>query len=151
MFEYLPGDHRGCGLDDSEPVVGVALPAGRDPPPVAQPAVGAFDRPAIAAVRVAASKHAAAATLDCDRLGRGGFAWAAALANHRLDAARADPLPQLPAVVAAVCPQLRRADLACQQLVKQRQKLLAFVLVPGPDTDRERNPGRVDDQVETAA
>lgn len=151
MFEHLPGDHRGGGLDDGEPVVGVSFPAGGDAAPVTQPAVRPLDRPAVTAVWVAASRDAAAATLDHDGVRGGCFARAAAAADHRLDTALADPGSQLLAVVAAVCPQLRRPDLAREQLVEQRQQLAAFVLVAATDPDRERDPARVDDQVEAAA
>lgn len=102
-------------------------------------------------MRVAASGHAAAAALDRDRVCGGWFAAAAATADQRLDAALTNPLAQVLAVVAAVCPQLRRPDLARKQLIEKRQQRVAFVLVAGADADRERDPGRVDDQVEAAA
>jgi hypothetical protein len=150
VLEHLPGDHRGGGLDDGEPVVGVALPAGGDAPPVAQPAVGALDRPAFAAVRVAAPRDAAAAALDHHGVVGGRLAGAAAAADHRRQATLADLLAQRLAVVAAVCPQLARPDLTREQLVEQRQQMPPLILVAGADPDRERDPGRVDDQVEAA-
>ena len=113
MFEHLPGDERCGGLDDGEPVVGVSFPAGGDAPPVAQPAVGAFDRPAVAAVGVAWLGAAPVAAQDSwATRGRRRIGWAAALADHWLDAAAAGLLAQFLAVVAAVCPQLCRPDPA---------------------------------------
>jgi hypothetical protein len=73
------------------------------------------------------------------------------LADHWLDAAAAGLLSQFLAVVAAVCPQLCRPDPARKQRIEKRQQVRTLVLVAGPDPDRERDPARVDDQVETAA
>ena len=153
MFEHLPGDERGGGLDDGEPVVGVSLPAGGDAAPVAQPAVGAFDRPTMSAERVARLQTLAIAADNGadDELGRRQFAFAAARADHRLELAQPQLRTQLAAVVAAVGPQLARADATGEQFVDKRQQLPAFVLVAGPDSERERDPSGVDDQVETAA
>lgn len=152
MFEHLPGDECGGGLDDGEPVVGLSFPAGGDAPPVAQPAVGAFDGPAVAAVWVAGF-GAAAVTAQAGRAvaGRRRIVSASALADHRLKTTLADPLSELLAVVAAVGPQLAWPDLPREQLIKQRQQLPTFVLVAGADLDRERDAVGVDDQVETAA
>lgn len=93
MFEHLPADHRGGGLDDGEPVVGVVFPAGRDASPVAQPAVCALDRPAVTAVLVAGFGTAAAASVDGrSSRGRLRIAGLAAIADHRLDAPLTDML-----------------------------------------------------------
>src|SRR3954464_12033267 len=42
-------------------------------------------------------------------------------------------------------------DAARDQGVEQRQEMLAFVLVSGPQANRERQPGRVYDEMETTA
>jgi hypothetical protein len=89
--------------------------------------------------------------LDQDGVRAGWLARSATAADHRLDAALADPLAQLLAVVAAVGPQLGRHDLAGKQRIQKRQQMRAFVLIASADADRERDPARVDDQVETTA
>src|SRR5579884_2310181 len=76
---------------------------------------------------------------------------AAAVTDHRLHRALPDPCAEFLTVIAAVGPQLGRDDPTLQQRVKQRQQLPALVLVARADPHRKRRPGRVDDQVETAA
>jgi len=151
VFEHLPGDHRGCGLDHGEPVVGVAFPAGGDAPPVAQPAVGAFDRPAVAGVGVARAGPQPVGAADRRGAVGDGIAGAAAAADHGLDAALTELLAELVRVVAAVGPQLARDDPARSKLINKRQQLPPLVLVAGADPDRKRRPAGLDDQVETAA
>jgi hypothetical protein len=126
-------------------VVGSSFPASRDAPPVAQPAVCAFDGPAFVAVRVDRLWSAATAAVD-ERVGASGFGLAASPppADHRLDAASAQLPSQLFAVVAAVGPQLKWPPVACEQLIKQRQQMQPLVLVAGTDPNRKRRPGRVD-------
>jgi hypothetical protein len=132
-------------LDHGKPVVGSSFPAGRDAPPVAKPAICPFDGPAFAAERVGRLGSPAASAVD-ERVGVPGFGFAApaAAADHRFDAACAQLPAELLAVVAAVGPELEGPQLACQQLVEQRQQVQSFVLVAGADPDRKRRPGRVD-------
>jgi len=144
-LDGLPDCERGRDLDHGEPVVGASFPAGRDAPPVAQPAVCAFDRPAFAAVGVAGFRSAAAAAED-ELVGVQGFRFAAAApaADHGFDAACTQLGSELFAVVAAVGPQLNRPQVAGKQLIDKRQELEPLVLVAGADPDRKRRPGRLD-------
>ncbi len=126
-------------------MVGASFPAGRNAPPVAQPAVCAFDGPAFAAVRVGRlGSPAASAVNELVDVRRFRFAAPAPSADHGLDAACVQLPSQLLAVVAAVGPQLDRPQSACEQLVEQRQQVESLVLVAGADPDRKWRPGRVD-------
>jgi len=64
--------------------------------------------------------------------------------DPRLDRALPQLLAQRLGVVAAVGPQLARAQPASEQLVHQRQQLALLVLVAGRQPDRQRRAGRVD-------
>ena len=131
-------------MDDGEPMLGSSFPAGRDAPPVAQPAVGAFDGPAFASERVAWSGPATVGPTHGRCAGRGWLSPPATLADHRLDPALAQLAAQLGAVVAAVCPKLSRHEATSEQLINKRQQVQPLVLVAGADPDRKRRPGRVD-------
>lgn len=132
-------------MDDGEPVVGSLFPAGRDAPPVAQPAVCAFDGPAFAAVGVDRLGSPTAAAID-ELVGVRGFGFAAPspAADHGFDPASAQLPSQLLTVVAAIGPQLDWPQIARKQLVEQRQQVAPLVLVTSADPNRERCPGRLD-------
>jgi hypothetical protein len=144
VFKGLVDGHGGGDLDDGEPEFWSAFPAIGDAPPVTQPAVGAFDRPAFASERVARSGTATVRAAHGRCAGRDGLSRPAALADHRFDPALAQLAAQLGAVVAAVCPELGRREATREQLVDQRQKVQPLVLVAGADPDRERCAGGVD-------
>ena len=135
---------RGGDLDDREPEFGSAFPACGDAPPVAQPAVGAFDGPAFVSERVARSGPAAVGAAHGRGGGRDGLSGPAALADHGLDSAPPQLPAQLGTVVAAVGPQLSRQEATSEQLVDERQEVQPLVLVAGPDPDRERRAGGID-------
>jgi hypothetical protein len=130
-------------LDDGEPEFWSAFPASSDAPPVAQPAVGTFDRPAFASERVARPGPATVSATHSGCASRDGLPRPAALADHRFEPALAQLAAQLGAVVAAVCPERSRQEAASEQLVDKRQKVQPLVLVAGTDPDRERRPGSV--------
>jgi hypothetical protein len=69
--------------------VGFAVAAGRDSASVAEPGVGAFDRPALARKRIGGLEPALAATPDLAGWGVGGdrLAWLAGLADPGRDLA----------------------------------------------------------------
>ena len=136
--------HGGGHLDDGEPEFWPAFPAGRDAPPVAQPAVGAFDRPAFASEWVAWPWPSAVGAAYRRCAGRDGLSGPAPFTDHRLDSAAAQLSAELFAVVAAVCPELSGQKAASEQLVDERQKVQPLVLVAGADPDRKRRPGRID-------
>lgn len=140
----MPEGEGGGDVDDGEPVVGVAFPAGGDAAPVVEPAVGAFDDPAVAGVGVAWAGCWPVGAADDGCAGGDGVAGAAAFADHGLDAAFGDGVAQWLAVVAAVGPELVGAQAAGEELVQQRQQLLAFVVVAGPDRQRKGGAAGVD-------
>lgn len=112
---------------------GFAVAAGRDPAAVAHPAVGAFDRPAVACERVgctedafSAAEHLAGGCAGGDLVAR-----ASAPADTRFDPAFAQLAFELARVVAAVGPQLAGLDAAFAQRVDERQQMPALVLVAG--------------------
>jgi hypothetical protein len=144
VFKGLVDGDGGGGLDDGEPEFWSAFPASRDAPPVFQPAVGAFDRPAFPCERVAWSGSATVRAAHGRCAGRDRVSRPAPLADHRLDPALAQLPAQLGAVVAAVCPELSRREATHKQPVNQRQKMPPLVLVAGADPDRKRRPGSVD-------
>ena len=76
-------------MDDGEPVLGSSFPASGDAPPIAQPTVGAFNRPAFAVVRIGRLGSATAAAVD-ERVGVGGVGLAASSssADHGFDGER---------------------------------------------------------------
>jgi hypothetical protein len=133
-------------LDDGEPEFGAPFPASRDPAPVAQPAVGAFDLPALPSLRVGALDPLAPAPPDDAgrRPRRDRLALAARAADPRRDPAPAQLRLQLGRGVAAVCPQLGGAEAAGEQLVDERQQVAPLVLVARPGPDREGRAARVD-------
>lgn len=143
-MDGFPDGECGGDLDDGEPVFGSSFPAGGDASPVAQPAVGAFDRPAFAAEWVgwpgAASVRAAHGR--CSR--RSLLSGPEPLADHRFDSALSELTTQLGAVIAAVCPELGWREAAREQLVNQREQVQPLVLVARTDPDRKRCAGSVD-------
>jgi hypothetical protein len=141
----VDGHHR-CDLDDCEPEFGPSFPAGRDSPPVTQPAVGAFDRPAVPGVGVGGFRAQPAPTPDLTGwcAGRDRLAWPALPANPRIDPARQQLRVQVGRRVATVGPQLGRDQAAAEQVVNERQQLGALVLVARADPDREGGAARVD-------
>lgn len=80
-------------------------------------------------------------------VGGGRLAAAAAFADPRLDATRAQRVFELPRVVAAVGPQLLGPVAGRAQRVDQGQQVGAFVFVAGAEPDLQRPAVRVDDQV----
>lgn len=144
MFKGFVDGDGGGDLDDGEPEFWSAFPASCDAPPVAQPAIGAFDWPAFASERIARPWAAAVRAAHGRCAGRGGLSRPAALADHRLDSTPAQLAAQLGAVVAAVCPELSRQEAASEQLVNQRQEMQPLVFVAGADPNRERPTGGVD-------
>jgi len=86
----------------------------------------------------------AAAAPDHPRLRRRWLAAGTLPRDPRLDRALPQLLAQRLGVVAAVGPQLARAQPASEQLVHQRQQVALLVLVAGRQPDRQRGAGRVD-------
>lgn len=132
-------------MEQRQVELGSAFPAGADAAPVVQPGVGAFDRPAVAAVGVGRLGAALAAAPDERRVVGGRLVPAAAFADHRLDPAGAQLLTQPVGVIAAIGPQLDGSQSTREQLVDQGQQMPAFVLVAGGQPDRERDAGSIDD------
>jgi hypothetical protein len=89
-------------VEEGEVVVGFAITSGSDPPSCLQPGVGAFDRPAVARLRVARLRLPSFATPDlAPRLALGErIACAAARADAGLDLALAQRLGESARVVA---------------------------------------------------
>src|SRR5207248_11599741 len=90
-------------LEEGEVVGGFAVTAGGDPPFRLQPRVRAFDRPAVARLRVGRSEPSPAAAPDqaCRRVGGEGLASPARLADPGLDPPREQRLPERPRGLAA--------------------------------------------------
>ena len=68
----------------------------------------------------------------------------AGLRDAGLDLSLAQRLLEFPARIAAVGPQLLRAQVACEQGVDQRQEVTALVLVSAGKADFERPSAGVD-------
>lgn len=133
-------------MEEGEVVLGLAVAAGGDPALPFQPGVGALDRPAVAGLRVGRpqSSLGAAADLAHRRPGRDRLAAPARLRDAGLDPALAERLLELAAGVAAVGPQLLRADATPGEGVEEREQVPTLVLVAGGEADLEREPARVD-------
>jgi hypothetical protein len=140
-------------VDEGEVVVGFAVFAGRDPWSCFQPGVCAFDRPAVACLRVADFQPAlfAAPDLADVRAGRDRVAGSAWLADPRLDRALAQCLLERGGGVAAVGPQLVRFDPAGKQLVDERQQVSTLVFVSAGEPRDQGRAVCVYGQVDTAA
>jgi hypothetical protein len=152
VSESAAEDHRAGELQQGGVQLGSSFPAGRDASPVVQPGVGAFDRPAVAAVRVGRFRLAFTAAPDFAGAGGCGLAGAAASADPWLDLAGAYSLALPVGVVAAVGPQLVWPPLvAFEELVEQRQQVPLLVLVAGRQADRQGRAAPVDDQVKAAS
>jgi hypothetical protein len=87
---------------------------------------------------------ALSAAPDRLRPGRERIARPAASADPRLDRPLAQLLAKRLGVVAAVGPELARAQRAGEQLVDQRQQVAPLVLVAGRQPDRQRGAVCVD-------
>jgi hypothetical protein len=83
--------------------------------------------------------------------GRDRLAGLARLADPGIDLALAQCLLVRARGVAAVGPQLARLDAGLGERVEQRQQVPPLVLVSGPEQDLERDPARLDYEVEAAA
>jgi hypothetical protein len=133
-------------LEEGEVVVGFAVVAGGDAAHRFQPGVGAFDRPAVACLRVGGACSSSASAPDgagrC--AGRDRLAGAAGLADPWFDAAFAERLFELARGVAAVGPQFVGLDLARGERVEEREQMLPLVFVAGGEPDFEWRPGGVD-------
>jgi len=140
-------------VEEGEVVVGFDVAAGGDPSSGFQPGVGAFDGPAVAGLGVAGFDASLFAAPDLDRRCAGGdrLAWPAWFADPRLDLALAECLVDCFGGVAAVCPQLGRADAAGEQLIDERQQMPLLVFVAGGKTHDKRCAVGVYGEVETAA
>lgn len=140
-------------MEKGEVVVGFAVAAGGDPAFCFQPGVGAFDWPAVAGVRVGGAQPPASASPDLAGGGAGGdgVAFAAGLADLRLDLAFAERLFERARGVAAVGPQLVGLDTALAERVEQGQQMPSLVLVAGRQPDLQRCAVRVYGQVVAAA
>jgi hypothetical protein len=126
------GDGEVGGVD-----VAVGFAADAEAFEAAEPGVGAFDDPAVAGVGVSAASAAAPV----------GVSAAAAFADPGLDVAVAELLVEVVGVVAAVGPELGWLVVLGEELVDEREQLLALAVVAGADGDGERQPVRVDGEV----
>ena len=140
-------------MEEGEVVVGFAVAAGADAAQCFQPGVGAFDGPALTGLWVAgfdaslfAAPDFAAALSWWDRVA--GPSW---LADPRSDPALAERLLVRAGGVAAVGPELVRLDADFGERVEQWQQVAPLVLVSGAEQDLERDPARLDYDVEAAA
>jgi hypothetical protein len=127
-------------------VLGFAVAAGGDAPVALDPGVGAFDRPAVAALGVGGFQAPPATAPDLARAGgiANRLAAFAGLADARLDVAVAQLLFERGGGVAAVGPQLAGRDAAVDQRVDQGQQVAALVLVAGRQPNGQRQPAGVD-------
>jgi hypothetical protein len=140
-------DHR--EVKEREVVVGFAVASGADPSFCFQPGVGAFDGPAVAGLGVAGLDLPAFAAPDlaCRRAFGDRVSGAARPTDPGLDSSVDQSGLELSAVVAAISPELIGPQLTLEQLVGQRQQLVALVDVAGRQPDRERQPVGVYGQV----
>ena len=129
-------------MEEGEVVVGFAVAAGRDAAFGFEPGVGAFDRPAVAGLRVGGFQPAFLAAPDLAGLGACGdrLAAPARLADAGLDPPLADRLLEFGGGIAAVGPALRGQDPACGERVEQRQRVAPLVFAAARQPDRERLP-----------
>ena len=133
-------------MDDRKPEFWSSFPADIDASPGAEPAVGAFDWPAVAAGGVGGLEATAASAPDfADGCAFGDrVACSAWSADAWLDRAGAHRLLQRGRGIAAVGPELAGRQTTRLQSVKQRQQMGALVLVAGTDPDRKRGTGGID-------
>jgi hypothetical protein len=153
ISEWSCEDDDDAEVEEGEVVVGFAVAAGADAAECFQPGVGAFDGPAVTGLWVAgfdasffAAPDFAAALLGWDRVARS--AW---LADARADPALGECLFVGAWGVAAVGPEFVGLDADFGELVEQWQQVAPLVLVSGPEQDLERDPARLDYDVEAAA
>ncbi len=130
-FEAAAEDERGRELDEGVVELGSSFPAGGEAAMVVQPGVGALDRPALSAERVACAALAGSAFLG----------------DPRLDRAVAQRRPDVFGVVAAVGEQpVRALPTAAPQRrdrVDQRDRMPAIVVVRGAEPGSERDAAAV--------
>ena len=130
-FEAAAEDERGRELDEGVVELGSSFPAGREAALVVQPSVGALDRPALGAERVAGAA----------------FAGSAFLGDPRLDAALAERAADVFGVVAAVGEQPVRALPAAAAERRDRiddgDRVAAVVVVRGADPGGQRGAAAV--------
>jgi hypothetical protein len=133
-------------VEEGEVVAGLAVAAGGDAAFRFQPGVGALDRPTVACLGIAGLWAALlpAPDLACWGAVRDRLAAASWLADARLDLPFAQRLFERGRGVAAVGPELARADAAGGERIDERQQVPLLVLVPGREPGLERRPARVD-------
>jgi hypothetical protein len=139
-------DHDHPELEEGEVVGGLPVAAGGDPSQRLQPSVGALDRPALACLRIARLSPSFLAPPDLVALlpRRDRFAAPPRLADPGADPQLGERLLVRGRGVAAIGPELERADTDRGQLLEQRQQVAPLVLVAGPELDRKRQPAGVD-------
>jgi hypothetical protein len=139
VFEASADDEGGGEVDEGEVELGSAFPAGGEAAVVVEPGVGAFDRPAVAAVGVAAAALAAAA----------------AFRDVWFDAARLELVAEVVGVVAAVGVEpvgvFFVAAAQRRDRVDDGEQVSLLVLVRRGDTGGEREPVAVYGEVDLAA
>lgn len=140
-------------MEEGEVVVGFDVASGGDPASCFQPGVGAFDRPAVAGLRVTGFDASLFAAPDFDRRCAGGdrFACPPWFADPRFDLALAECFVDCLGGVAAVGPQLGRPDAAGEELIDERQQVALLVFVAGGKADHKRCAVDANGKVETAA
>lgn len=147
MISECAGEDEDHGeLEEGFVGLGFTVAADVDAASVSQPAVGAFDWPAVAGEWVAGLEPAFLAAPDLAHGGtrRDRLAAAAGPADPWLDPALAQLAFELGGVVAAIGPQLGRLDAAPPERVEQGQQVASFVLVARGEPHRQRQPGRLD-------
>jgi hypothetical protein len=140
-------------LEEGEVVVGFAVAAGGDSAHRFEPGVRAFYRPAVTRARIVdlESSFLAAPDLAHDRTGRDRVAGAPGLADPRLDPALGERDLVCLRGITAVGPQLAWVHAGFRDRIQQRQQVGPLVLVSGPEQDVERQPVRLDYEMEAAA
>jgi len=140
-------------VEEGEVVIGFAVAAGADPAQRFQPSVRALNGPAVAGLRVGDFQPSLLSPPDlADRLAaRDRLAGFARLADPGADLPLGERLLVRARGVAAVGPQLLRLDPCFSERVEQRQQVALLVLVSGTKQDLERDPARLDYEMETAA